>query len=351
MPFPLDQENCKIFSRARHAVWNACRALHLGNNDAVLVPAYHHGSEVESLLQAGLQVIYYEVNDALEPDPGALERLLTPNVRALYIIHYLGFPQKATMWKRWCEEHGLLLIEDAAQAFLATSEGKPVGSFGDMGVFCLYKTYGLPDGGAIVSKCPPAQPSGSSSLGLWKTFKRHVNWIAARQGGIASIHLVVKPLIAKIKRQYERQHQEFELGEPSTPSAAINAYLIPRIVDAKTAERRRANYSFLLDNLKDIVPFPFSVVPEGACPFAFPIEVRQSKNFLRRLQTRGVIGLLFWLNPHPSLPVENFPKSKALREHMLALPVHQELTRADLIQIVNAVKESLHEVKADLKTA
>jgi dTDP-4-amino-4,6-dideoxygalactose transaminase len=65
----------------------------------VLVPAYHHGSEIEALLQAGLRIRYYEVDRALEPDAAALESLLGPDVRALYLIHYLGFPQDAPRWR------------------------------------------------------------------------------------------------------------------------------------------------------------------------------------------------------------------------------------------------------------
>ncbi|MFD2247988.1 aminotransferase class V-fold PLP-dependent enzyme [Pontibacter ruber] len=338
-PFPLDQTRCRIFSLARHAILNASKALHLGKGDVILVPAYHHGSEVEALMQAGLQVIYYEVNDELEPDSKELQTLLSPNVKALYIIHYLGFPQKASFWRQWCDERGLLLFEDAAQAFLAHHNGQPVGSFGHVGVFCLYKTYGIPDGGALISTIPPAAPQQNSGKGWWKVFKRHVNWIAARRGEIGAIHLLVKPIVSSFKRMTEHTHKEFEVGNPSTSPSTMTIRLLPKLLNKSTADRRRENYEFLLSHLGDMVPYPFSTLPEGACPFAFPVEVADAKEFLNRLHSRGVVGLLFWLNPHPSLLVADFPKSRDLREKMLALPVHQELTKADLKQIVKAVQE------------
>lgn len=343
-PFPLNHANCRIYSLARQAILNACNALGLGAGSVILVPAYHHGSEIEALLQAGLQIRYYEVNENLEPDPAELQSLLSPEVKALYIIHYLGFPQDAAYWRQWCDEKGVMLIEDAAQAFLATVNGQPVGSFGHMGVFCLYKTYGIPDGGAIVSTVAPLPSATTAKTGVWRAFKRHVNWLAARRREIGYIHLLLKPIQTKLNRSWnkvnKRLHKEFEVGDPSTPPSTMTNYLLPKILDESTAERRRENYRYLLKHLSDMVPYPFALLPEGASPFAFPVEVKDPREFLARLRRRGVVGLLFWLNPHPSLPVADFPKSKLLREGMLALPVHQELTLEDLQQIVDAVQAS-----------
>ncbi|WP_276499745.1 DegT/DnrJ/EryC1/StrS family aminotransferase [Pontibacter litorisediminis] len=341
IPFPLDQESCRIYSKARHAIWNACTTVGLGELDTVLVPAYHHGSEVEALLKVGLNIKYYEVNDALEPDPKDLERLLEPNVKALYLIHYLGFPQDASFWRQWCDQRNLLLIEDAAQAFLAMHEGQAVGSFGHISVFCLYKTYGLPDGGAVFSVRPPVPPAQRAKIGLWPLCKRHLNWVAARRAEIGLLHQLIKPVFAWWKRINEQPHAEFDLGNPYTPPSLMTTYLLPKIVSEGTAQIRRDNYNFLLEHLHDLVPRPFSLLPEGACPFAFPIEVGDAKLFLSKLRQKGVLGLLFWINPHPSLPVEEFPRSRALRENLLALPVHQELTKNNLFMIVNAVRECL----------
>src|SRR5262249_21946437 len=158
LPFPLAEPACRLFERARHGLWQGMRALGLGPDAEILVPAYHHGSEIEALVRAGLICRFYEGTETLEPDADELETLLDPRVRALYLIHYLGFPQDAPRWRAWCDERGLLLIEDAAQAWLASIDGRPVGSFGDLSIFCLYKTFGLPDGSALLSPAPRAGP-------------------------------------------------------------------------------------------------------------------------------------------------------------------------------------------------
>lgn len=341
LPFPLDQQGHRIFSLSRHALWNACRTLGLGANDIVLVPAFHHGSEIEALLKAGMKIRYYELTEMLEPDLENLLSLLDPNVRALHLIHYWGFPQNAPRWRKWCDDHGLLLIEDGAQAFLANCTEGPVGSFGDIAFFCLYKTYGIPDGGLLISIVPPPAPSVASQTGIWRTIKKHFNWLAEKNGLIGFVHLTVSPLMKWWKNRNFNSNDEFELEDPFTPPSAMTKRLIYRMVDKKTAERRRENYRYLYNHLGKMVPKAFAFLPPGASPLVFTIEVDNPRGFLKKLKRYGVIGGLLWPTPHPSLPYNDFPATRGLRERAVSLPVHQGLTVSDLQQIVNAVYKSL----------
>jgi dTDP-4-amino-4,6-dideoxygalactose transaminase len=311
------------------------------SNDVVLVPAFHHGSEIEALLKADLKIRYYELTETLEPEPNNLQSLLSPEVIALHLIHYWGFPQDAERWRHWCDDRGLLLIEDAAQAFQATQDGRPVGSFGHMAVFCLYKTYGIPDGGALISVAPPAPTSTSTQTGLWRLIKRHFNWVAERSAVIGSMHLLISPYVKWWRKRRSLPNEEFELHDPSTPASAITTGLLTRIVAKETAERRRKNYKFLFNHLSELVPVAFALLADGACPLVFPIEVNDPKAFLKKLSRHGVVGGRLWPTPHPSLPVADFPGSRALRERLVGLPVHQELTLSELQQIVDAVHQSL----------
>jgi dTDP-4-amino-4,6-dideoxygalactose transaminase len=325
---------------ARHAIWNACQALGLKEGDVVLVPAYHHGSEIEALLKAGLHIKYYELNDMLEPDETELEKLLTSDVRALYLTHYLGFTQDAAYWRNWCDKRGLLLIEDAAQAFLATRDGQPVGSFGHMGVFCLYKTYGIPDGAAVVANVAIPTPSSAPKSGFVSMAKKHYNWVAERLSIFGHVKWFVDPILTWWRLKTDRPDEDFALDDPLLPPSNMSSRLLPAMLDEKTAEIRRANYQYLLQHLGDLVPLPFRTLRGGESPFAFPIEAENPRGFLKSLRKRGIEGLLFWFFPHPSLPVEDFPKSKLRRDHILAVPVHQELTKAHLEHIVDAVLET-----------
>jgi len=65
-----------VLAWARQGLWRGVRALGLREDDEVL--AYHHGSEIEALLQAGLRPRFYDGSDDLEPGEAALDRVIGP---------------------------------------------------------------------------------------------------------------------------------------------------------------------------------------------------------------------------------------------------------------------------------
>ena len=100
-PFPLADPACHLFARGRHGLYTGVLALGLRPGDEILVPAYHHGSDVEARVRAGLTPRWHGGTATLEPDADELDALLSPRTRALYLVHYLGFPQDAARWRRF----------------------------------------------------------------------------------------------------------------------------------------------------------------------------------------------------------------------------------------------------------
>jgi perosamine synthetase len=340
--FPLDRADCRLYARARQGLWSGCRAMGLGPGDVVLAPAYHHGSEIEALLRAGVEVRYFDVTAGLEPDPAELDRLLGPEVRVLFLIHYLGFPQDAGRWRDWCDDRGLWLFEDAAQAWLATRHGIPVGSHADLAIFCMYKTIGVPDGAALICRQPASPLTSRRRLGSLGLARRHGAWLAQRDALAATVLTELSELSKRVARRPSRSaNDEFELGDPNEPSSFAAERILPKAYHQSIPDRRRANYRYLLKRLSACVPAPFASLPDGASPFAFPIEADEPGRLVKDLQARGVNALLLWKHPHPSLAVANYPTARRLRETVIALPVHQELTSANLRQIADAIQETL----------
>lgn len=330
LPFPLERENCRLFSKARHGLWAALQAVGLEPGDEVLAPAFHHGSEIETLVRLGLVCRFYGGDENLAPDEAELESLRTPRVRALYLIHYNGFPQDATRWRRWADERELLLVEDAAQAWLATSAGAPVGEAGDVSLLCLYKTFGLPDGAVVVARVPPAPVERRPPLGAAPLVRRHASWAMERSAVLASAGRGLR------REQSYDASRDFALGDPDTPASAATRFLLPRIVDPGAAGRRRANYGALLREVGEAVAAPFASVPEGASPFAFLFETEHREEIVRQFRARGIGAYPFWLAFHPATPVDQFPDIVTRRSRTVALPVHQELTRSGVDRIVAA---------------
>src|SRR5690606_11554187 len=92
LPFPFGDRRTHYFYLGRGAVHRAVELLGLVGEE-VLVPAYHHGVEVAALVHAGAKLRFYGVKRDFTVDMKSLTDQLTEQTRALYVIHYAGFPQ------------------------------------------------------------------------------------------------------------------------------------------------------------------------------------------------------------------------------------------------------------------
>jgi dTDP-4-amino-4,6-dideoxygalactose transaminase/CelD/BcsL family acetyltransferase involved in cellulose biosynthesis len=328
LPFPLEEPNCSLFARGRHAILQATQHLGLAAGDRVLAPAWHHGAEIEALNRAGLGVDFYEPGPSLEPDEEQLDGLLRPGTRMLFVTHYLGFPCDARRWRAWCDERGLLLFEDAAHAMLT-----PVGELGDAAIWCLFKSFPVPDGAALLLRRKHPHPELAAAGDRAAVLRGHAQWCLQRAPRLAAAFGA--PAAA---RDFDVA-AEIALGDARVPMPAT-ARLLPRVASEDAARRRRANYRLLLDELGTQVPPPFDQLPPGAVPLGMPLETTAKQRLLERLETHGVDGVDFWAAPHPLLQrtETEFRASTRRRASTVLLPVHQGLRPRDLERIADAVR-------------
>src|SRR5262249_33736524 len=125
LPFPFSSPEVRYPYLGRNAIYGAVLALGLAEEE-VLMPSYFHGVELEALLAARARVRFYPVRAGMRVDPEDIAAAITPRTRAVYLIHYAGFPGPVREVAEMCRERGLRLIEDCALALLSTVEGRPV---------------------------------------------------------------------------------------------------------------------------------------------------------------------------------------------------------------------------------
>jgi len=97
--------------------------------------------------------VFAEIDETLCLDPESIQRVITPNTKAILPVHMCGAMAQIDEIKSLCAQKGLILIEDACQALGSTYEGKFLGAFGQMGCFSFdpVKTVTCGEGGAIVT--------------------------------------------------------------------------------------------------------------------------------------------------------------------------------------------------------
>jgi dTDP-4-amino-4,6-dideoxygalactose transaminase len=289
------------------------RALGIGPGDEVITPPLSAAYSALAVMMAGARPVFADIDPArLTLDPAAFEAAITPRTRAVLPVHLYGQPADMTAILAIAARHRLAVVEDAAQAHLATSEGRPVGTMGVAGAFSFYPTKNLGalgDGGAVVTRDPV----------LAERVKR------LRNGG-----------------QTTRYHH----AEPGANSrldemqAAILRARLPHL--PQWTERRReiaAAYRAGIASPDLLLPPQFD---EGHVYHLFPVIARHRGALQAHLAAHGVETLIHYPVPIPRQPAlagthpHQCPVADRICGEVLSLPIYPALTDAQVAQVVAA---------------
>jgi len=352
---PFTRDNVHWFYFARNAVWNAVKLLGLEGRE-VLVPSYHHGVEIEALVHAGAKPVFYRVGTSWDVDIADVAARIGPDTRALYLIHYAGFPGPVREMKALAEKHGLALIEDCALSLLSSDRELKLGSIGDVGIFCLYKTLPVPNGGGLQLngtqryQLPRLQPPPAASVfnhtasALLKNLElrggRAGRWSRSLLRSLA--HGVVRASqverIATGTAHFDPEH--VNLGISPLSLRIVHAHDV-----AKTIELRRHNYLMLLEQLVSVCPPLFDSLPDGVCPLFYPLRVKYKAEVLQRLQSCGIGAVDFWRDSHPACDSHSFPESTELRNSIIEIPCHQDISAEMMSRLAVVVHDVVCEIE------
>lgn len=158
----LEQQLCSV-TGAKYAVVvsNGTAALHLAamaaglkaGEEAIVSPITFAAS-ANCVLYCGAKPVFADINpETYNIDPDAIRKLITPATRAIVAVDFTGQAVELEEIRQICEEHHLVLIEDAAHAIGTKYKGKPVGSIADMTCFSFHpvKTVTAGEGGAVTT--------------------------------------------------------------------------------------------------------------------------------------------------------------------------------------------------------
>jgi 8-amino-3,8-dideoxy-alpha-D-manno-octulosonate transaminase len=157
----FEEELCKITgakyshlcSSGTAALSVALASCGIGAGDEVIVPPYTFVATFESVVNAGAIPIFGEIDETLCLDPDKLEEVVTPRTKAVIPVHMCGSMARIDKIKAFCDEKGLVLIEDACQSLGASFQGKALGTIGMAGCFSFdsVKTVTCGEGGGVIT--------------------------------------------------------------------------------------------------------------------------------------------------------------------------------------------------------
>jgi len=149
----MQSKYAQVLSSGTAALTVALVSAGVGAGDEVIMPTFTFVASFESILAIGAVPILVDIDETLTLDPKAVKKAITERTKVIMPVHMCGSMADLKALKDICSEHNLLLLEDACQAIGGSFEGKPLGSYGDLGCFSFdyVKTITCGEGGALIT--------------------------------------------------------------------------------------------------------------------------------------------------------------------------------------------------------
>jgi dTDP-4-amino-4,6-dideoxygalactose transaminase len=321
-------------SSGTDALWLALEGLKIGPGDAVVTTAFSFFASVSAILRAGAQPLLADIDpETFNLDPAAVKACLQSGtaVRAILPVHLYGQTADWECFELLQQENGVMLIEDAAQAFGARWDGRQAGALGDAAAFSFYPTKNL---------------SAAGDAGMVTT---------------ASDTLTERIRLLRVHGMHRRYYHD-EVGWNSRMDTLQASVLLLKLgfIDEWNAQRRllAEHYRVLFERagLVDAGPYPRNgVVLPGTRSRAthvfhqYVIRVRRRDHLKEFLRNRGVGSEIYYplaLHQQPALrtlgyPAGSFPESERAAAEVLALPMFPQLTFQEQEIVVAAIADFL----------
>ena len=136
-----------------HALEMAALMCDFQPGDEVILPSYTFSSSANCFIPAGATLVFVDVDPkTMNIDPDCIEKAITDKTKAICVMHYAGVACDMDRIMDIAHRHNLIVVEDAAQAVMATYKGKALGTFGTFGCFSFHETknYSMGEGGALL---------------------------------------------------------------------------------------------------------------------------------------------------------------------------------------------------------
>jgi len=304
----------------------------IGSGDEVIMPSFTFVSTANAFVLRGGVPVFIDIRpDTLNLDETLVEAAITPRTKAVVAVHYAGQPCAMEALKDICQRHGLLLIEDAAQAILAQSEGRSLGAIGDLGCLSFHETKNIicGEGGALLVNNPALIERAEV---IWQ---KGTNRKAFFRGEVDKYTWV-------------------DIGSSFLPSELSAAFLFAQLEQAKRINaHRRALYGKYLSLLEPLaeqgmfgLPLSPGNRPENGHIFYLLCRTAEQRTALiAHLQQHNIAAVFHYVPLHDSPAGQRFartagalPVTESLATRLLRLPLYSEMTMEQVRRVCLAIQ-------------
>ena len=314
-------KHCITCSSGASAIQIALKAAGVGPGDEVITTPFTFIATTSSVSLTGAQFVFADIDPrTYNIDVADVERKITKKTKAILPVHLYGYPANMDAIMHLANEHGLKVIEDCAQAHLATCDGVMVGSIGDAGCFSFYPSKNLGacgDAGCITTnddeianRCRSLRHSGRA---MGKAYEYDLEGSTLRMDEIQAAILRVKlPHLEEWTEKRRKAAAWYEEGlsgvpvvlPPTPPAGSSQSYYVFTI----RAEKRDELQAYLkVHNIGSAVYYPVPLYKQPAYA-------------------------------HLGLKAEDYPNAEKAAKEVLSIPMFPEITQEQVMRVCDTIR-------------
>ena len=311
---------CIALNSGTSALHLALLAAGVGPGDEVITVPFTFVASVAAVIYAGARPVLVDIEPrSFNMDPAAIEAAITPRTKAILPVHLYGQTADMDPIVEVARRHGLVVIEDAAQAHGAKYKGRSAGSIGDIGCFSFYpaKNLGAYGEGGAVTTSNPEYARTIRMLRDWGTDRKY--------------HHVL--------RGYNYRMEGFQ--------GAILRVKLRHLEQWTEARRARAaKYNELLADSG--VELPKEIPWARHVYHLYTLRADDRDGLQTALQAEGIQTAVHYAVPAHLQPAYadlgygrgSFPRAEAAADQVLSLPMYPELSEQAILKVAEAVKRT-----------
>ncbi len=312
--FVGDRE-CVAVNSGTSALHLAILSLGIGKGDEVLVPSFTFAASANAIALTGATPKFIDIDpDTFNLNPSLIEAAITNKTKAILVVHLYGLPADMTRILKIAKKYKLKIVEDAAQAHLATINGNPVGTFGDAAIFSFYPTKNMTSGeGGMIVTSRTDQARTCRLLRNQGMETRYQNEVIGFNLRMTDIHAAIGiTQLGKVRKWTEaRQENALYLN------SQLDTEIVPNVPEGHTHVYHQ--YTIRIKNDRDKLAGHMQKLGVGSAVY-YPTEVHKLPSFRSRLI---------------------LPETLRATKEVLSIPVHPSLSKKDLKRISSSVNSFL----------
>lgn len=313
----------------------AAMLINIKVGDEVIMPSYTFVSTANAFVLRGAVPVFVDIReDTMNIDEKLIEDAITPKTRAIVPVHYAGVGCEMDHILSIAGRNDLHVIEDAAQAFLASYKNRPLGTFGDAGALSFHETKNIisGEGGALLINNPTDVPRGE---------------ILREKGTDRS----------RFFRGEIDKYTWQDIGSSYLPSEIIAAFLSVQLENAESINRVRMDiwnkYHTFMAQLESRGVLRRPIIPAECQHNAHMYYVLLSEKIdrqrvLAELKKQGIHSVFHYVPLHSSPAGKRYCRvhgsmrnTDTLSERLVRMPLWNGMTENDVARVCDALSHAI----------